>query len=236
MSTTVNAAPPAPPTILGAIGRGIRALFRRAPLSAFWGVIAALIVTMAVAAPLIAPYPPLKSDFRAMQKPPSEAHWFGTDQIGRDTLSRVMYGAQSSLTVALGAVLFGTTVGALWGLACGYFGGRFDMISQRLIEFLQSFPDLILAMAIAMALGGGLGTVIVATPCLIASTAMSMLPRAVIRRTGRCGFPALSSRSSSSPEISGMTTSLITISGSVRSTSSLASRASAACRTSKPQL
>ncbi|MDF0679128.1 MAG: helix-turn-helix domain-containing protein, partial [Nitrosomonas sp.] len=61
----------------------------------------------------------------------------------------VMYGAQSSLTVALGAVLFGTTVGALWGLACGYFGGRFDMASQRVIEFLQSFPDLILAMAIA---------------------------------------------------------------------------------------
>ena len=62
----------------------------------------------------------------------------------------------------MGAVLFGTTLGALWGLACGYFGGRFDMASQRVIEFLQSFPDLILAMAIAMALGGGLGTVIVA--------------------------------------------------------------------------
>ena len=64
--------------------------------------------------------------------------------------------------MALGAVLFGTTLGALWGLACGYFGGRFDMVSQRIIEFLQSFPDLILAMAIAMALGAGIGTVIVA--------------------------------------------------------------------------
>ena len=104
--------------------------------------------------PCIAPYEPLKSDFRAMTKPPDEKHWFGTDQIGRDTLSRVIYGSRASLTVAFGAVLFGTTVGALWGLACGYFGGRFDMVSQRLIEFLQSFPDLILAMAIAMALGG----------------------------------------------------------------------------------
>jgi len=142
--------------------RGIGRLARRAPLSAFWGVVAAVILAIAAAAPLVAPYPPLKSDFRAMQKPPSEAHLFGTDQIGRDTLSRVIYGSRTSLTVAMGAVIFGTTLGALWGLACGYFGGRFDMASQRVIEFLQSFPDLILAMAIAMALGGGLGTVIVA--------------------------------------------------------------------------
>src|ERR1051325_8810196 len=156
MTTAVtSAAVPAPPSRLRTVLRSVRTLVRRAPLSAFWGVIAALIVVMAVAAPVIAPYPPLKSDFRAMQKPPSEAHWFGTDHIGRDTLSRVMYGAQSSLTVALGAVLFGTTVGALWGLACGYFGGRFDMASQRLIEFLQSFPDLILAMAIPRIPFGG---------------------------------------------------------------------------------
>ena len=151
-----------PPSLLRRLMRAGAGIFRRAPLSAFWGVIAALIVATAIAAPAIVPYPPLKSDFRAMQKPPDEKHWFGTDQIGRDTLSRVVYGSRASLTVALGAVLFGTTVGALWGLACGYFGGRFDMASQRLIEFLQSFPDLILAMAIAMALGGGLGTVIVA--------------------------------------------------------------------------
>jgi peptide/nickel transport system permease protein len=153
---------PAPPSLLRRLVRASVSIFRRAPLSTCWGVVAALIVAMAIAAPAIVPYEPLKSDFRAMQKPPDEKHWFGTDQIGRDTLSRVIYGSRASLTVALGAVLFGTTVGALWGLACGYFGGRFDMASQRLIEFLQSFPDLILAMAIAMALGGGIGTVIVA--------------------------------------------------------------------------
>lgn len=162
MTATVAAPATAPPSRLRVALRTFGSFFRRAPFSAFWGVVAALIVVMAVAAPVIAPYPPLKSDFRAMQKPPDEKHWFGTDQIGRDTLSRVIYGSQTSLTVALGAVLFGTTVGALWGLACGYFGGRFDMMSQRIIEFLQSFPDLILAMAIAMALGGGLATVIVA--------------------------------------------------------------------------
>jgi ABC-type dipeptide/oligopeptide/nickel transport system permease subunit len=143
-------------------GRGFRRFIRRSPMSAFWGLIAAAIVIMAVAAPALAPYEPLKSDFRAMSKPPNERHYFGTDQIGRDVLSRVIYGSRASLTVALGAVLFGTTLGALWGLASGYFGGRFDIVSQRVIEFLQSFPDLILAMAIAMALGAGFGTVIVA--------------------------------------------------------------------------
>ncbi len=162
VTTPLDPTLPAAPSRLRRILAGLRRFFRSAPLSAFWGCVAAAIVVMSVAAPVVAPYPPLKSDFRAMQKPPSEKHWFGTDQIGRDTLSRVIYGSQASLTVAFGAVLFGTTLGALWGLACGYFGGRFDMFSQRVIEFLQSFPDLILAMAIAMALGGGLGTVIVA--------------------------------------------------------------------------
>ena len=144
------------------VRHGLGNFIRRSPLSAFWGCIAAAIIVMALAAPVLAPYEPLKSDFRAMSKPPNERHYFGTDQIGRDVLSRVIYGSRASLTVALGAVLFGTTLGALWGLASGYFGGRFDIVSQRVIEFLQSFPDLILAMAIAMALGAGFGTVIVA--------------------------------------------------------------------------
>jgi peptide/nickel transport system permease protein len=144
------------------VARGLASLIRRSPLAAFWGCMAAAILLVAVAAPVIAPYEPLKSDFRAMSKPPDARHYFGTDQIGRDSLSRVIYGSRVSLTVAFGAVLFGTTLGALWGLASGYFGGRFDIASQRVIEFLQSFPDLILAMAIAMALGAGIGTVIVA--------------------------------------------------------------------------
>ena len=144
------------------LARGLRLFIRRSPLSAFWGCVAAAIFLAAVSAPLLAPYEPLKSDFRAMSKPPDERHYFGTDQIGRDVLSRVLYGSRASLTVAVGAVLFGTTLGALWGLASGYFGGRIDIVSQRIIEFLQSFPDLILAMAIAMALGAGIGTVIVA--------------------------------------------------------------------------
>jgi ABC-type dipeptide/oligopeptide/nickel transport system permease subunit len=135
---------------------------RRNPLSAVWGIVAIIIILIAATAPLIAPYDPLKANFLRMTKAPDAQNYFGTDQIGRDTLSRVIYGSRASLVVAIAAVLLGTTTGSLWGLASGYIGGRFDLLSQRCIEFLQSFPDLILAMAISMALGTGMRTVIVA--------------------------------------------------------------------------
>src|SRR5215470_16887771 len=89
--------------LLRRIRRALATFARRSPLSAFWGCIAAAILVMAIAAPALAPYEPLKSDFRAMSKPPNERHYFGTDQIGRDVLSRVIYGSRASLTVALGA-------------------------------------------------------------------------------------------------------------------------------------
>jgi len=162
MSATSPTVAVAPPSVLSRVLKGLRTFARRSPLSFFWGIVALLIVLVAVFAPWIAPVDPLKANFRLMGKPPSELAWFGTDQIGRDTLSRVIHGSQLSLTVAFAAVLLGTTLGSLWGLASGFLGGRFDIISQRIIEFMQSFPDLILAMAISMALGAGTGTVIIA--------------------------------------------------------------------------
>ena len=138
------------------------ALLRQNWLSAVGGIVALLIVLIALAAPLIAPRDPLKADFRHMNKAPSAEAFFGTDQVGRDALSRVIYGARTSLFVAFSAVLLGTTLGSLWGVACGYLGGRFDLLSQRVMEIFQSFPDLILAMAISMAIGTGLPAVIVA--------------------------------------------------------------------------
>ena len=146
----------------GRVLRSLRTFARRNPLSAFWGCVALFIVGVAILAPFIAPYDPLKANFRRMSKPPDSDNYFGTDQIGRDNLSRVIYGSRVSLVIAIAAVLLGTTTGSLWGLASGYIGGSFDIASQRVIEFLQSFPDLILAMAISMALGTGQGTVIVA--------------------------------------------------------------------------
>jgi ABC-type dipeptide/oligopeptide/nickel transport system permease subunit len=135
---------------------------RRNKLSMAGGVVGLLTILVALTAPWIAPRDPLKADFRRMNHPPDAQSFFGTDQVGRDTLSRVMYGARTSLFVAFSAVLLGTTIGSLWGVACGYLGGRFDLVSQRIMEVLQAFPDLILAMAISMAIGTGLPAVIVA--------------------------------------------------------------------------
>lgn len=153
---------PAPPSRLRRLWAGFRNFFRRSPMAAFWGVISFAIIAMAILAPVLAPLDPINADFRVMNKPPMEGHIFGTDQIGRDTLSRIIWGSRTSLIVAISAVLLGTLVGSLWGLASGFLGGRFDIISQRFIEFLQAFPDLILAMAIAMALGAGTTTVVIA--------------------------------------------------------------------------
>jgi peptide/nickel transport system permease protein len=135
---------------------------RRNTLSAAGGIVGLLIIVMAITAPWIAPQDPLKTNFRHMNTAPDAQFWFGTDQVGRDTLSRVIYGARTSLFVAFSAVLLGTTVGSLWGVACGYLGGRFDLASQRVMEILQAFPDLILAMAISVAIGTGLPAVIIA--------------------------------------------------------------------------
>ena len=134
----------------------------RNTLAAIGGFVGVVIIFVALAAPLMAPRDPLKADFRRMNKPPDAQSLLGTDQVGRDTLSRVIYGARTSLFVAFSAVILGTTVGSLWGVACGYLRGRFDLYSQRIMEILQAFPDLILAMAISMAIGTGLQAVIFA--------------------------------------------------------------------------
>ena len=156
----LRAVPEAAPR--ASIARELVRFSRRNTLAAIGGAIGLFIIFVALAAPLLAPYDPLKADFRAMNKPPAANHVLGTDQVGRDTLSRVIYGARTSLFVAFSAVILGTTVGSLWGVACGYLRGRFDLVSQRIMEIMQSFPDLILAMAISMAIGTGLQAVIFA--------------------------------------------------------------------------
>jgi ABC-type dipeptide/oligopeptide/nickel transport system permease subunit len=121
------------------------------------------IVFVAVFAPFVATHHPTEyADFTALRDAPGPAHWMGTDDIGRDLYSRVVHGARISLFVALVAVLVGDLVGAAWGVASGYLGGRLDIYSQRLLELMMSFPTLILAMILVLAMGAGVWTVIVA--------------------------------------------------------------------------
>jgi ABC-type dipeptide/oligopeptide/nickel transport system permease subunit len=172
---------------------------RRNPLSIVGGLVGLLIMVAAIAAPWIAPRDPLKANFSRMSKPPDAQAFFGTDQVGRDTLSRVIYGARTSLFVAFAAVLLGTTTGSLWGVACGYLGGRFDLVSQRVMEVMQAFPDLILAMAISMAIGTGLPAVIVAIAItripfggrVIRSVALSVREMAYVEAGKASGASAL---------------------------------------------
>lgn len=136
---------------------------QRNPVGAISGLAIIGIVFVAVFAPWVATHHPTEyADFRALREAPGPAHWMGTDDIGRDLYSRVVYGARISLFVALVAVLVGDLIGAAWGVASGYLGGRLDIYSQRLLELMMSFPTLILAMILVLAMGAGVWTVIVA--------------------------------------------------------------------------
>ena len=142
--------------------RTITIFTKQSPIGAVAGVFLVIVAVMAAAAPIVAPFHPLEADFTVMTYPPDSSHLLGTDPLGRDTLSRIIYGARYTLLVAFAAVLLGTTFGAVLGVASAYLGGKFDLGVQRVLEVLQAFPDLILALLLMVALGPGLGTVIVA--------------------------------------------------------------------------
>ena len=143
-------------------GVNLRGFVRRSPFAAVWGLIGLIMILMAVGAPLITPKDPLEPNFTKMSGPPDGENYFGTDQIGRDLLSRILYGARISLFVALASVLIGTTIGGVWGLVSGYLGGLTDMISQRFVEIIMALPGLILAFALVLVLGAGMWTIILA--------------------------------------------------------------------------
>lgn len=140
----------------------VRMFIKRSPFAAVWGVIGLALILLAVGAPVVAAKDPLKTDFTRMSVPPDSQSLFGTDQIGRDLLSRIFYGARISLFVALASVLLGTTIGGVWGLVSGYLGGMTDMISQRFVEIIMALPGLILAFALVLVMGAGMWTIIVA--------------------------------------------------------------------------
>jgi peptide/nickel transport system permease protein len=134
----------------------------RRPLGAVGAVIIIVMTFVAVFAQWLAPFDALATDYGAMLTAPSAKHWLGTDAFGRDVLSRVIFGSQTALIVGLGASFIGATLGALIGVASAYFGGRFDLIMERINDVLISFPLIILALAVVAILGTGVFNVIIA--------------------------------------------------------------------------
>lgn len=115
-----------------------------------------IVILMAIFAPLVAPYDPALPFWDAVQTPPSAAHWMGTDEIGRDILSRLIYGARVSFTIVFGSIAIALVVGAAVGLLSGFVGGWVDSLIMRIIDGMLAFPTLILALGIISVLGPNL--------------------------------------------------------------------------------
>jgi len=146
---------------------------RRRPLGAIGAGVIVLMFLVAVLAPLIAPYDPVRNDFGAMLLRPSAHYWLGTDAYGRDVLSRLIYGSRTALMVGFGASVLGATLGAIFGVGSAYFGGRVDLYLQRVMDVFLSFPLIILALALVAILGNSI-------PNLITAITIPMIPRCAL--------------------------------------------------------
>src|SRR5581483_9257460 len=116
-------------------------------------IVVALLIAIAIAAPHITPYPPNDQSFRIKLKPPSAAHWFGTDEFGRDIFSRVLVGTRVALWVGIVPVAVALVAGVAAGLVAGFYGGTIDSITMRVIDIILAFPWLLLAIGIMAILG-----------------------------------------------------------------------------------
>jgi peptide/nickel transport system permease protein len=127
------------------------------------GLIAFVVVALlAIFAPLIAPYDPVDQNILFRLKPPSAAHWFGTDFYGRDTLSRILWGARISLAIGLLAISSALVIGTLIGMVAGYFGGRTDIIIMQIMDVLLAFPSLIFGLIVVAMLGPSIANLVIA--------------------------------------------------------------------------
>src|SRR5499427_7698068 len=159
--------------------RMLRRLARRRGAMVGLAVVA-LFVAMALLAPWLAPYDPLQTSWSAVRKAPSAAHWFGTDEIGRDVLARVIWGARASLLAGVVSVAISLSVGVPIGLAAGYLGKWTDMLISRVTDAMLACPFLILAIALAAFLGPNLTNAMIAigiaaTPVFIRLTRAQVL-------------------------------------------------------------
>jgi ABC-type dipeptide/oligopeptide/nickel transport system permease subunit len=174
-----------------------RRFARQSPAGVVALALIALIVVVGIFAPLLAPYDPLLNSFAEVRQTPNAKHLLGTDHLGRDTLSRIIYGTRITLIVAVTAVVLGESLGFAWGVACGYLGGRFDVVSQRIVEVFQSFPTLILAILLMVSLGTGITTVIIViaitrvagTTRIVRSVAIALRELAYVEAARSLGAP-----------------------------------------------
>jgi peptide/nickel transport system permease protein len=135
---------------------------RRRPLGAVGAAIIVIMILAALLAGVISPFDPLTTDYAAMLQAPSSQHWFGTDSFGRDVLTRIIYGSRTALWIGFASSLLGATLGALVGVTSAYFGGKIDLILQRFMDLLLSFPLIVLALVVVTLLGTGTNNVILA--------------------------------------------------------------------------
>lgn len=142
--------------------RAARKFFRTKPLGAAGLVVLLLFLFAAIFANVLAPYDPLTTDYGAQLRSPGGEYWLGTDDFGRDILSRLIYGSRTALIVGLVSAFVGATLGMYIGVWSAYIGGRTDMIVQRVLDVFMSFPLIILALAIVSVLGSGTTNVILA--------------------------------------------------------------------------
>jgi len=136
--------------------------FLQNKLAVVAGMFIVLLLSSALFAPVIAPYDPTTQDYAKIMNPPSSEHWFGTDEIGRDIFSRVIYGARVSLQAGLISVGIALGVGVPIGLISGFYRGFLDEVIMRITDALLSFPSLVLALALAAVLGAGLENAMIA--------------------------------------------------------------------------
>jgi peptide/nickel transport system permease protein len=163
----IVAAQPARPGVLANVVR----FCRKKPLGAAGGALMVIMVLTAVFADQLATHDPIGTDATATLARPGEAHWLGTDHLGRDIYSRIVHGTRISLIVGLLSTILGSVFGGLIGLVSAYFGGKTDLITQRVLDILQGLPLLVLALVMSAALGPSVENVVIAI-------SIPILPRA----------------------------------------------------------
>ena len=141
--------------------------FHKQRLGLIGGGVLCMLLLMALLAPVLAPYDPLAQDLYQRLQPPSTDHWFGTDDFGRDILSRIVYGSRISLRIGLIAISLALTGGTLFGLVAGYRGGMVDMLIMRSMDLMLAFPSILLAIAIVAVIGPGIENAILAVSIVL---------------------------------------------------------------------